>query len=249
MSTTNTPRQVVDDLRAHSALPRGDGDRFAGYGVMGMPFASGHYLALRDLNSSIGDPYRSVWLRDPQGQWTFYTTTSPRTSCPHYFATGDDGVRQIERIEVDWADEWTLRLRIADVLDWRIGLAASPATRAMTTMSAMMPGVAWRSGPVLSSMGPMAHAVLRSGRIRLCGRAPSGARYFAAPLHVWRVRTSAAELSGQTLGRPAPLSEQIRLGSFWLPQRGLFFAGNARFVDAVGSARVVDAAAVDAAVE
>jgi hypothetical protein len=46
---------------------------------------------------------------------------------------------------------------------------------------------------------------------------------------VWRVVGGRAELDGADLGALAPLREQTRLGDFWLPQRGLFFAGQARF--------------------
>jgi hypothetical protein len=39
-------------------------ERFAGYGVMGLPFRSGHYLALRHFPaSSIGPGFRAVWHR------------------------------------------------------------------------------------------------------------------------------------------------------------------------------------------
>jgi hypothetical protein len=48
-------------------------------------------------------------------------------------------------------------------------------------------------------------------------------------MRVWRVRGGGAEMDGADLGVPAPLTEQTRLGDFWLPQRGLFFVGQARF--------------------
>ena len=53
--TTTTPRQAVEAVQAHPLLPTGDDERFTGYGVMGVPFASGHYLALRDfVATSVG---------------------------------------------------------------------------------------------------------------------------------------------------------------------------------------------------
>ena len=75
---------------------------------------------------------------------------------------------------------------------------------------------------------------LRSGRIRLHGRTPNGQGFKAAPLRVWRVVGGHAELDGADLGALAPLPEQTRLGDFWLPQRGLFFAGQARFTHGTG---------------
>ncbi len=40
---------------------------------MGLPFASGHVLAMRRFPaSSIGLPYTSVWHPDPEGQSAFW---------------------------------------------------------------------------------------------------------------------------------------------------------------------------------
>ena len=45
-------------------LPRGDGERYAGYAIMGLPFRSGHVLAMRrSPASSIGPAYTSIWHR------------------------------------------------------------------------------------------------------------------------------------------------------------------------------------------
>ena len=47
-------------MQAHPLLAEGDDERFTGYGVMGVPFASGHYLALRDMvATSVGPAYRA----------------------------------------------------------------------------------------------------------------------------------------------------------------------------------------------
>lgn len=78
--TTTTARQAVETLLAGSRLAQGDDERFSGYGgVMGMPFAAGHDLALRDLvASSVGPAYRAIWHRDPPGSWTIHTTSGAR---------------------------------------------------------------------------------------------------------------------------------------------------------------------------
>jgi hypothetical protein len=55
-----------------AGLPAGGGERFAGYGVMGLPFRSGHVLAMRRFPaSSIGPACTSVWHRSPDGRWVF----------------------------------------------------------------------------------------------------------------------------------------------------------------------------------
>ncbi|ETA07489.1 hypothetical protein V525_09040 [Gordonia alkanivorans CGMCC 6845] len=226
---THTPREVVTEARAHPRLADGDDERFAGYGVMGLPFASGHYLALRDMvASSIGPAYRSVWHRDPHGLWTLYTTTEPDQSCPRYFGAGAT-TRRVPSINVGWADDQTFEVTMGDTLRWTVELASSPATRLMTTLSGATPTAAWRSRTMLHAVGPMATLMLRAGRIRMCARTPNGPQFRGTPLYVWRVADSRAWLDGETFGSPAPLDEQISIGDIPLPQRGLFFVGRSAF--------------------
>ena len=55
------PRELVADLEAAPSLPAGSEERFNGYGVMGLPFASGHVLAMRRFPaSSIGPGAGSI---------------------------------------------------------------------------------------------------------------------------------------------------------------------------------------------
>ena len=67
-------------------MPEGEGERFFGYAVIGLPFDSGHVLSLRRFPaSSIGPGYTSVWHRDPEGRWTFYQDALPELACSRYF--------------------------------------------------------------------------------------------------------------------------------------------------------------------
>lgn len=227
--TTTTPRQAVDAQIAEPFLVPGDDERFTGYGVMGMPFESGHYLALRHMvASSVGPAYRTLWHRDPAQGWTIHTTTDPDRSCPRYFGAAT-ATNRVPSIDLTWRDDHTLEVALGDTLSWRIELGATPATRMMTVMGGTLPDAGWNSGAVLGAMGPMARTMLRTGRIRLRGVTPNGQRFRAAPLKIWRVVGSTASYRGEDLGRPAPLESQTRLGDFWLPQRGVFFVGRARF--------------------
>lgn len=204
---------------------------------MGLPFASGHYLGLRDfVATSVGPAYRAIWHRDPEGRWTIHTTGPAELTCPRYFGSVAAAVHA-PRIEVSWRDDHTFEVALGDELRWRVELGATPATRVMTGMGGALPEAGWNSNAVLATMGPMARSMLRTGRIRLCGATPNGPRFRAAPLQVWRVVGSTATYRGLDLGVPAPLDEQVRLGDFWLPQRGVFFVGRARFTspDLVGA--------------
>ncbi len=232
---TTTPRQTVSALETTRRLVPGPGERFTGYGVMGVPFASGHYLSLRDMvATSVGPAYRAVWHRDPARRWSIFTTVDPALSCPRYFGSAAAVVEQVPSIDVTWRDEWTLDVTMGTRLTWRLELGASTATRMMTSMGGATPDWAWDSDAVLAPMGPLAGGVLRSGRIRLHGRTPNGPRFKAAPLQVWRVRGGRAALDGVDLGPLGALAEQTALADFWLPQRGLFFSGRIRFTPAVG---------------
>ena len=55
------PRNMAEATVSHPSLPPGREERFSGYGVMGLPFRSGHVLGLRRFTaSSIGSGYSSV---------------------------------------------------------------------------------------------------------------------------------------------------------------------------------------------
>jgi hypothetical protein len=195
---------------------------------MGVPFSGGHYLSLRDmLASSLGTPYRAIWYRDPTHRWPIFTSVGPDVSCPRYFGSAT-AVERVPAIEVTWRDDWTVDVTLGARLSWRLMLAATPATRSMTVLGGAMPPSAWNSTAVLGAMGPMAGGLLRSGRIRLRGRTPNGPGFKVAPLRVWRVVGGYATLDGNDLGAMGPLAQQAHLADFWLPQRGLFFAGRAR---------------------
>lgn len=227
--TRTSPRAAVATLAGSPRLADGTDERFTGYGVMGLPFATGHYLALRVmLATSIGPPYRAVWHRAPDGHWTIFTTNPPDLSCPRYFGAGATSER-VPAIEITWPGDETLLVEMGDRISWRIELAGTGATRMMSAMGSAMPGGAWDSDAILDGMGPMAGGFLRSGRIRLRGTTPNGPWFRAAPLQIWRIVGGRATVDGVDLGALGPLPEQIRLGDFWMPQRGLFFAGRASF--------------------
>jgi hypothetical protein len=224
---TDSPRSIAE---TDPALPPGaDQERFAGYGVMGLPFASGHYLAFRHFAaSSVGPGYESVWHRDPAGQWVIYSSVSPEASCGRYYGSALADAR-VENIAVTWTGPFTLTVEIPDVLVWDIELGRSAATKAMTGLGAMMPSALWRNPAVLSMMSRIAGPALGVGRVRLRGTAPNGQWFRTNPRMLWTVDNSVAHIDGTDIGPPGPLPEQTSLGEFWLPQRGVFAVGQAYF--------------------
>jgi hypothetical protein len=225
------PRSLAERAEASPSLPEGTEERFSGYGVMGLPFRSGHVLALRRFAaSSIGRGYTSVWHRAPSGEWTFYQDVPPEQSCARYF--GPRLRRSVVRpIEIRWtgASAFSVEVDGGRAVQWDLTLAAPPAIRAMNAMASIMPNALWHNETVLRAMAVMARRLLGTGRMALAGRAPSGQHFVANPLVAWTIPSSRASVEGVDVGEPGPLADQEHLGDFWIPQRGLFVIGRAFF--------------------
>jgi hypothetical protein len=149
------PKELVDRLEQGAELPSGSEERFAGYGVMGVPFTSGDLLAMRRFPaSSLGQGYTSVWHRNPQGRWTFYTDVPPHLACPRYFgsAVSEAVVREIE---VTWSSprDFTISIEEDSGLNWHLSLAETPATRLVNVVCGVLPDALWRKEAVLKPMG------------------------------------------------------------------------------------------------
>ncbi|WP_431240176.1 hypothetical protein ACQ86B_12000 [Mycolicibacterium aichiense] len=225
-----TPQRTVRAVADHPSLPSGADDRVTGFGIMGLPFDTGHYLAYRDFSASSFSPaYRSVWHRDSDGRWTFYATTPAEQSCSRYFSSATTVPAVQCDITMSWADPWSLHIAIPGRLRWTVCMSSTPLTRAVSRLGRAMPDRAWASMPVLEAMGRIAGPLLRTGGLRLAGSAPNGQEFRVAPRQIWAVRRSRAVLDGLSLGAVAPLPTQSRLADFRLPQRGLCVIGTARF--------------------
>jgi hypothetical protein len=220
------PAQFAQAVENRPVLPPGDCERVSGYGVMGLPFASGHVLGLRRWTaSSVGDQFTSIWHRDPAGRWTFYESAPCEVACTRYFGADVERVQE-GPIDLEWEAPDHLRVCTADgAVDWRISIAATAATRMMSTMGSMVPLAAWRSGPVLKAMGAMAGRVLGVGRVQLTGVTSNRQHFDANPLRVWYVISSRAVVEGEDLGPVGPLAEQAHMADFYFPQRGIFAVG------------------------
>jgi hypothetical protein len=229
---------MAERLEHSAALPGGQGERFAGYAVMGVPFASGHVLALRHFAaSSLGPGYTSVWHRDPAGSWVFCQDVPPEQGCSRYFGSALDG-SVVGQIRVVWEGPRAFVVAVEGglQLDWRISLMQTAGSRLLNAMSEALPGSMWQKPAALRLMGKVAGSILGAGRLSLVGQVPNGQRFVANPRHIWVIELSQATLNGQDLGAVRPLLEQERLGGFWIPQRGIFAAANA-FVERFDPAR------------
>lgn len=224
-----TPHAVTDAVQRDMVLSDEPGDQFSGWGILGVPFQSGHVLSLRHyVASSLGPAYTSIWHRDPSGRWTFYTTIAPDCSCARYYGARIDR-NVVAPIQLEWTTPWTLHARVGDTLTWRVTLRSSSISRIVNTLIQAMPTRAWRAPAVLRSMGHAAEFAFGTGRVTHTGRTPNGHRFVMRPQHFWLIDASVAHIAGHDLGPPGPLATQAALADMRLPQRGIFAVTNVRF--------------------
>ncbi|MBC7842875.1 MAG: hypothetical protein H7099_11205 [Gemmatimonadaceae bacterium] len=230
-TATPSPRDLVMRLEQHPPpLPEGHDERLAGYGVIGLAFASGHVLGLRRWSvSSNGPAYTSVWHCTPRGKWTFYADVSPEQACTRYTGVAADAAHAMY-IGMAWTGPRTLVVEIPDIaLRWTLMLQATAATRLFDAARSCMPDRWLASDRVLSVIGTCARMVLKTGPVRLAGRMPNGQRYHVAPNGLWVVGATRATIHGVDLGMPGECGPQASIGDFLVPRRPLFALATARF--------------------
>lgn len=227
---TTEPRTLIERLEAAASLPSGPEERFNGYGVMGLPFRSGHILAMRRFPvSSVGPAYTSVWHRTPEGDWRFYADVSARQACARFFGAAASDAIETE-IRLVWSAPFRLHVAMPAVsFEWDITAGATAATRLMNAAGRLLPDAAWRRSAVLALMSKVAGPLLGVGRVGLQGRVPNGQRFTANSRILWAVVESHARWAGKDFGPPGPVEPQARLGDFWIPQRGMLAIGQAYF--------------------
>src|ERR1700728_1140039 len=177
------PAQFAQAVEDRPVLPPGDCERVSGYGVMGLPFTSGHVLGLRRWTaSSVGDQFTSVWHRDPTGRWTFYESTDCAVVCTRYFGADVERVRE-GPIDLEWEAPDRLHVRTGDgAVEWEIATGSTAATRMMSSISSV---------------------------VRLTGTTSNQQHFDANPLRIWYVTASQAVVEGEDLGPIGPLAERL----------------------------------------
>lgn len=230
MSILAQPRDLAELAEIDPRVPAGTGERFSGYGVMGLPFSSGHILAFRRFPaSSLGYGYSSVWHRSPEGTWTFWSDVAPEASCYGFFGAAVDETASLP-ISIRWTGPRAMRVTVGDgVVDWELTMRATPVTVAANAASGILPERMWRDRRVLEVVGKVAGPLLGVGRVTLTGRSPNGQVFLTNPLQIWLVATSSAVVRGTSAGEPKPLPAQAMLGDFAIPQRGVFAIGRSSF--------------------
>ena len=161
---------------AHPGVPQSE-ERFAGYGVMGLPFSSGHILAMRRFPaSSVGPGHRSVWHRDPCGRWTWFQDVPSAQECSRYFGAAFAEILTAT-IDVDWVGPRQFSVTVTDGgrrLDWSVTLTSAAITRAMNAVGSLLPETLWRHGWFLAGAGVVAGPTSHSPAKETCFSALGG---------------------------------------------------------------------------
>src|SRR5262252_793001 len=145
--------------RGHAAWP--DHEYVRGWGVFGLPFDSGHVLALRVFPDNDFSPYRTLWHRTPDGQWSIYVDGARLdTACPRYY--GSACVRtDFARMTVDWTGPAALRVSTdTPALKWTLSATETPILRVLNAVSPRMPMWTWRSDALVRMREELARRVL-----------------------------------------------------------------------------------------
>lgn len=195
---------------------------------MGLPFDSGHVLALRVFPENDFSPYRTVWHRDPEGRWSIYVD-GPRldTACPRYYGSACAHVGHA-RIDVDWFGPASLRVTMDEPrLEWTVSATETPMLRALNAMSRRLPMWTWRSSRMVRARELLARGVLGMGDIRMSGTMPSGHVGILMPERMYFIDDTTAVLNSEDLGQAARVSPNPQIGEVPLPARGVLAVGQA----------------------
>ena len=223
---------TLDNMPARRGDPPWSGYEYVkGWGVMGLPFDSGHVLALRIFPENDFAAFRSIWHRDPAGDWAIYVD-GPRldAACPRYFGPACTAVAHA-RIHVEWVSSASVRVAMEEPnLDWTLTVKDSWTLRVLNATSSRLPLWTWRSSRSVKVRELVARRVLGMGSIRLSGTTPSGHHVLQMPECMYFVDSSTAFFEGRSLGYAARVSVNPQIGQILLPTRGVLATGRAAWL-------------------
>ncbi len=195
-----------------------------GWAVFGLPFDSGHVLALRVMPESSIAPYRSLYHRDPLGNWALYVDGPKLCACTRYYGAAC-ALTGHTRIQIEWTGPATLRVTVNQPqLDWTLTATSDRRLDLVNAVNAMLPLSSWRSSLLLRARERVAK-VLGLGELELSGITPSGDVETLMPEQIYFIEESSAALGGLDLGLPVHLHENPKLGTLPLPTRGTLVRG------------------------
>jgi hypothetical protein len=222
------PADLAAAIERDAGPLAGPADRFRGYGVLGLVFASGDLLAMRRFPSSSHESaHTSVWHRAVNGRWTLYADLGGDRGCARYFGSAIDEIA-VTPIRVEWVSAHRLTISIdgGRLLHWSICLAASSRSHVITAVAPTIPAWCWNNTRARVALEALISTTFRLGRFHLAGRTPSGHSFRLRLQAVWHIQASRARFCGRELGALSSLDPQVALADFWIPRQGLFVVGD-----------------------
>jgi hypothetical protein len=209
-------------------FPWPDHEYVRGWGVFGLPFDTGHVLALRVFPDNDFAAYCTVWHRAPDGSWSIFADAARLdTACPRYYGPACR-VTSRARIEVQWTGPMSLRITMSSpALDWRVDATAPPFLRMINWVSERLPLWTWKPDALVRARELLATSALGMGALRMRGTMPSGHAGTLMPERLFFIESSTATLDGVDLGQPTHLDRPPTIGDVTLPCRGVLAIGQA----------------------
>ena len=201
-----------------------------GFGIYGLPFDTGHVLALRVFPENDFAPYITIWHRTPDGTWSIYVD-GPRhdTACPRYYGAAVDHVAS-SKITLTWLGPMELHVEMdGPDLDLTVELESSWRTTFMNAIGSRIPVSVWRVPEVARGLTRIADLMFDVGNVSLVGTAPNGQHTTLLPRQMYPIVTGSATLDGEDLGRPIRSETNPTIGSVALPARPMLAVGEAYF--------------------
>jgi hypothetical protein len=219
--------RTLTDLPARVGTPPWPGHEYVkGWGVFGLPFDSGHVLALRVFPENDFSPYQTIWHRDPEGRWSIYVDGDRLdTACPRYYGPACAYVGHA-RITVEWTGPSSLHVTMDEPsLSWTLTAHQTRVLRVLNATSPRLPLWTWRSTRLVHVRERIARRVLGLGDIQMSGTMPSGHTGILMPGRMYFIDDSSATLDGTDLGRPQRVHPNPQIGEVPLPARGVLAIG------------------------
>lgn len=222
----NLARELAAIEPKISTAPWADYEYARGYAVMALPFSSGHLLGLRVFPENDFAPYKSVWHRTPEGEWSIYNDgPSLATTCPRWWGPVLKHAALVP-LSVTWTGPNELRVEMeAKQLVWTMSMSARPIHRVLNAVSASLPLWTWKPAPLVRVREWMAKHVYDMGDLRFTFEAPTGRYAIVMAEKLFIIDSSSASWEGRDLGEPVQLDANPTIGDIPLPTRPSFVVG------------------------
>jgi hypothetical protein len=226
---TVQPQTYLHRLAEGSAYSTNEArERLQGLAVLGVTFESGHVLALRHFEQTNAGPgFTALWMREPNGDWHFFSTNPPERSCAKYVLPE---LADQTHVHTNWTDDRTLRVDVPAIsLRWYIEFAESRRTRFVSAVMRRVPAsvLGTRGGSTVAGLG--ARMGLGADGLRFAGDVATGQIFHGIPRQVWQVSRSNAAANTFDFGPMVQRNQQEKFGDFYIPAAPLALAGVLEF--------------------